>query len=216
VSDAYVELLDVAVALAALVEVWETEGVLNPARARPSLLQLAARVDPLIAAFEQALTSDPRLREQIDPILLRARMLARRMRATPTVAAAPLDAARVLAIARATLAGRSGAHVAPDIAEHKRAGAAKRYLRDLGPDEQLIALLDLTVFGGATDGVAFLDRRLIHRLGSDPVSIPYDAVRDLFVDRRHVTVGETRLDLLTPSLAETFADFLRAIAEVRQ
>jgi hypothetical protein len=210
-------LLDVSVELCTRVATWRSDGKLDAA-ARDILLALSVRVDAVVADLEKKLAAargKPTQRDYLEPLLLRAKTMAARLRSNATITErSPQNpAAALLEIARERLIGKDHIYVTPDIPEGKRRGAEKKFLKDLGHDEQLIALIDLTVFGRATDGVAILDHRFIHRFLGDPISIAYAEIHGVFSDRRFVTVNDHRLDLLTAEVAAAFEDFLRGVRQ---
>jgi hypothetical protein len=172
--------------------------------------RIAERIDRAALAADGALGpggDDTRLGR----LRARAHALATRLRP----AGRSLDAARVLTLARAAFAGVREAHLLPDIPPKMRRGAEKTYLHALGPQETLVGLIDLTVFHRATDGVALLDRRFIHRwIGQGPTSVDYASLRGALphAGGSNVFVGGLELNLFTPDLAAKFCAFLGAIA----
>ena len=73
-------------------------------------------------------------------------------------------------------------HLAPDIPAKKLANARKAYAQTT-PDEEVLALVDITVFGGAKDGMVLTDRRLYcHELMQEPASFDLHDIADIRLD----------------------------------
>jgi len=215
-DDPTAALVMAAFEMATWIDAWRAEGKLA-ARDLDGMASLSARVDAATeelkrAAREAAGAGDRDRSARLDSLYWMASGLARRLAGR---GAPGLPAARVLLIARATFAGARDVYVAPDIPPHKIHGAEKKYLAGLGRDEELVALIDLTVFGRATDGVALLDRRFVHRNLDRPTSIDYAELpgMPITVDGRHLLVGHARLDLVGSERASLLARFLQSIAE---
>lgn len=72
-----------------------------------------------------------------------------------------------------------------EIPEKKIRNAKESIGVNLDSDERLLLLFDHTVFGSATDGIIFTDRK-IHSKGlwEDPIVIPYERIESISVDRK--------------------------------
>lgn len=114
--------------------------------------------------------------------------------------------------------------ISPNIPKEKLSGAVEGITGGAAANENVIAVLDITVFGGCDDGVAFTNRAMyVKRFMEDPVSIGYDEVvsvevkgvvlKELLI---HTPGGGTRTINAEDFKADVAASILNTIAEARE
>lgn len=127
-----------------------------------------------------------------------------------------MDAATVDRIARETLGGCEEVFFPPDIPPRKLRGASKIVLRAVGRDERLVALIDITLFGGGKECTAVLDRRFLYKdlVDSEPKAVDYGefAATDVSVEGMTVHLGPRTFNMYDSEVAKRFAEFLRRVA----
>lgn len=127
-----------------------------------------------------------------------------------------LPAARVAELARAALPSQKRVFHAPNIPAVKVRAAAATLLRHIGPLEQLLALIDLSLLGSGRDGAALLDQRFVYKpRGGEPFSVRYEQLRsEGAIEQRGGTVyaKEWPCPMGSEELAVEFARFLRWVA----
>lgn len=106
-------------------------------------------------------------------------------------------------------------HLAPDIPPKKLANARKTYAKT-APDEDVLALVDITVFGGAKDGMVLTDRRLYcHDLMQEPTRYDLHDIADIRLDlgvlNHKVMINGDQALLVTADMAQGTQLFLKMI-----
>ncbi|MTW22632.1 hypothetical protein [Allochromatium palmeri] len=93
------------------------------------------------------------------------------------------------------LEGQSGVHIAPDISPNKIDGFLKKTGDILKKEDIPLALIDNTIFGGASEGFSiFKDYFIYKKSFSDPVKIYYSSIRNEVVQKLKETKKGKKLE----------------------
>jgi len=111
--------------------------------------------------------------------------------------------------------GSKGLYFGDEVPPSKLNNAQKKWLK-MEEDETLVFLIDTTMMGRCTDGVAVTDERVIWKdMGCDPESFPLSKLRAdrLRNDGGTIRIGKRSLSLVgQPGLADPMLSFLSAVA----
>lgn len=132
--------------------------------------------------------------------------------------AAAGDADRVLALAAKHFEASSKIFVHPHIPDAKRNGAEKKLTTLADPGDELLVLIDITVFGGAKDGIAIFPSYLTHAdISLDPIRLEYrDLPATIASTGSKVIVGDQKMKMYDAAIASSVAAFLRDVRSLEQ
>jgi hypothetical protein len=122
-------------------------------------------------------------------------------------------AEQVLEIATRHLTPSSKVFLSPNIPPAKRNGAEKKLTVAADPNDPLLALIDITVFGGAKDGFALFPTYFTYAdIAEDAIRLEYaDLPASISSSGMKVTVGSQKLSAYDGAAASALAAFLRDV-----
>lgn len=106
-------------------------------------------------------------------------------------------------------------YLAPKIPQKKIDGASKQLIPSTARADELLCLIDTTVFGSAVDGVAIFEDYLVYADFGDVQRYSYGELGDPPAEKswQSVKAGGKKLTLYNADLAEAFAAFLHSVSE---
>ncbi|HEU4884344.1 MAG TPA: hypothetical protein VFT45_18960 [Longimicrobium sp.] len=103
----------------------------------------------------------------------------------------------------------------PDIPTDKLIAAEKKLTAPADPEDQLLALVDITVFGGAKDGFAIFGSYFTYAtIGQEAMRVDYDHLPSMIsASGTKVVIGRQELNAFDEEAAIAIAAFLRDVRE---
>jgi hypothetical protein len=125
---------------------------------------------------------------------------------------------RVLELVSRNLVPSGKVFIFPDIPTDKLIAAEKKLTAPADPGDQLLALVDITVFGGAKDGFAIFGSYFTYAtIGQEAMRVDYDHLPSVIsASGTRVVIGRQELNAFDDEAAIAIAAFLRDVRELWQ